>query len=107
MSARAEVFGDIVHGSSIAGGAAPVSVFASSPTAKSLAHSNVHVVREEFAPYIKLVDFLDAIMGPRSEIALHDLSDFSRSIIALSNGHISGRSVGGPATNLVLKGEFK
>ncbi|WP_209559642.1 transcriptional regulator [Frigoribacterium sp. PvP032] len=61
------------------------------------------VLRAEFGPYLPLMDFLAELLGPRTEIVLHDTSDLSRSIVALTNGHVSGRSVGGPATDLVLK----
>jgi predicted transcriptional regulator YheO len=61
------------------------------------------VLRAEFGPYLSLMDFLAELLGPRTEIVLHDTSDLSRSIVALTNGHVSGRSVGGPATDLVLK----
>ncbi|MGL4337068.1 MAG: helix-turn-helix transcriptional regulator [Turicibacter sp.] len=58
---------------------------------------------ELWQPYIKLVDFLAEMMGPDTEVVLHDLIDLDNSVIAIRNGHISGRSVGAPATNLVLK----
>lgn len=61
------------------------------------------VLRPEFAPYLPMMDFLAELLGPRTEVVLHDTSDVSRSIVALTNGHVSGRSVGGPATDLVLK----
>jgi predicted transcriptional regulator YheO len=60
-------------------------------------------LRAEFGPYLAMMDFLAALLGPRSEIVLHDISDLSRSVVALTNGHVSGRSVGAPATDLVLK----
>ena len=60
-------------------------------------------LRPEFAPYLPLMEFLAELLGPRTEVVLHDTSDLSRSIVALTNGHVSGRSVGGPATDLVLK----
>lgn len=61
------------------------------------------VLRPEFGPYLGLLGFLSELLGPRTEIVLHDTSDLSRSIVALANGEITGRSVGGPATDLVLK----
>jgi len=61
------------------------------------------VLRAEFEPYLPLMDFFAELLGPRTEVVLHDTSDLSRSIVALTNGHVSGRSVGGPATDLVLK----
>lgn len=53
--------------------------------------------------YIPLVDFLGKICGINYEIVLHDASNFENSIVAIANGHISGREVGGPITNLALK----
>jgi predicted transcriptional regulator YheO len=61
------------------------------------------VLRPEFGPFLGIMDFLGALLGPRSEIVLHDTSDLSRSVVALTNGHVSGRTVGAPATDLVLK----
>jgi len=60
-------------------------------------------LRAEFGPYLPLMDFLAELLGPRTEVVLHDTSDLDRSIVALTNGHVSGRTVGGPATDLVLK----
>jgi predicted transcriptional regulator YheO len=44
-------------------------------------------------------------VGRHCEVVLHDLSrgDFESTIIAIENGHITGRSVGGPSTNLGLE----
>ncbi len=53
--------------------------------------------------FIPLVDFLGQAMGPNCEVVLHDLTDPEHSIIAIANGNISGRKVGGPTTDLVLK----
>ncbi|PLS16042.1 YheO-like PAS domain protein [Bacillus sp. M6-12] len=52
--------------------------------------------------YSKLVDFLAEVLGKNHEVVLHDLTNLENSIIAIRNNHISGRQVGGPATNLVL-----
>jgi predicted transcriptional regulator YheO len=54
-------------------------------------------------PYAALVEFLGVILGDKCEVLLHDCSDFNRSIVAVANSHISGRSLGGPATDLVLR----
>lgn len=53
-------------------------------------------------PYIPLVEFLGAAIGPNCELVLHDLDDPEQSIVAIANGHISGRVVGGPVTNFAL-----
>lgn len=52
--------------------------------------------------YVKLTEFLGAALGPDYEVALHDLTDKNRSIIAIANGHISGREIGAPLTNAAL-----
>ena len=49
-----------------------------------------------------LADFVSALLGPDSEVAVHDLSDPSASLKIIRNGHLSGRSVGAPATDLAL-----
>lgn len=54
------------------------------------------------AQYIPLVDFLGQSMGPNVEIVLHDLDIPDKSIIAISNSHISGRQIGGPVTDFAL-----
>lgn len=53
--------------------------------------------------FVPLVSFLESILGANSEIVLHDFSDPDHSIVDIRNGHVSGRSVGGPATDLALK----
>jgi predicted transcriptional regulator YheO len=44
-------------------------------------------------------------VGRHCEVVLHDLSagDFESTIVAIENGHVTGRSVGGPSTNLGLE----
>lgn len=53
--------------------------------------------------YIPLVEFLGNVLGKNSEVVLHDLCNLDNSIIAISNGHVSGRTVGAPITNFALK----
>lgn len=66
------------------------------------------VNHEEFA---KLRDLLKPVMkaiagavGPHCEVVLHDLTrrEMDRTIVAIENGHVTGRTVGGPSTNLGL-----
>jgi predicted transcriptional regulator YheO len=52
--------------------------------------------------YMPLVDFLAEILGSEAEVVLHDVSDLQKSVIAIRNGHISGRKIGAPATNFAL-----
>ena len=53
--------------------------------------------------YIKLTEFLGQALGPDYEVALHDMTDKNRSIVAIANNHISGREIGAPLTNVALK----
>ena len=50
--------------------------------------------------YIPLVRFMGEICGKNYEIILHDVSTPERSVIAACNGHLSGRRVGDPMTEL-------
>ena len=52
--------------------------------------------------YVKLTKFLGDTLGEDYEVVLHDLTDPNHSIIAIANGHISGRQVGAPLTNMAL-----
>lgn len=52
--------------------------------------------------YVKLTEFLGHTLGPSYEVALHDLTNKERSIIAIANNHVSGREVGAPLTNMAL-----
>ncbi|MBV8046233.1 MAG: PAS domain-containing protein [Paludibacterium sp.] len=50
-----------------------------------------------------LADFVSALLGPDSEIAVHDLSNPAASLRIIRNGALSGRDVGAPATDLALR----
>lgn len=53
--------------------------------------------------YIKLTEFLGVVLGPDYEISLHDVRDRENSIIAISNGNVSGRTLGDPLTEYAKK----
>ena len=53
--------------------------------------------------YVSLVDFLADAFGKNTEVILHDVADCSSSVVAIRNGHISGRKKGAPLTDLGLK----
>lgn len=53
--------------------------------------------------YLPMLDFLAAVMGKEAEIVLHDVSHMDNSVVAIRNGHVSGRDIGAPTTNLALK----
>lgn len=49
-----------------------------------------------FATLLPIVDMLGGMLGDNVEIVLHDLTRPEGSIVAIANGHVSGRSVGHP-----------
>ncbi|WP_408894404.1 transcriptional regulator [Paenibacillus taichungensis] len=55
---------------------------------------------ERFFP---IASFIAAIIGPKCEVVVHDISDPEHSIVFIENGYISGREVGDASTDLVLK----
>ena len=62
-----------------------------------------HGYRQTLWAYAPLVRFIASVMGPRCEVVLQDAKQPDHSIIAICNGHISGRRLGGPLTSLALK----
>lgn len=53
--------------------------------------------------YVPMVDFIADCMGENTEVVLHDLTDYHQSVVAIRNGHISGRDIGSPITDLSLQ----
>jgi len=53
--------------------------------------------------YIPLVKGISATFGSRCEVVLHDFTDLQHSIVAIENGHVTGRSSGSPMTEASLK----
>ncbi|RQW26468.1 hypothetical protein EHS17_09860 [Rhodobacteraceae bacterium CH30] len=49
-----------------------------------------------------LADFLSQVLGQRTEVAVHDMSDLDQSLCIIRNP-ISGREVGAPATDMALR----
>jgi predicted transcriptional regulator YheO len=47
-----------------------------------------------------IVDCIADLLGPSAEVVLHDVSQPTRSIVMIRNGHVTGRSVGAPLTDL-------
>ncbi|MBP8717662.1 MAG: transcriptional regulator [Candidatus Atribacteria bacterium] len=52
--------------------------------------------------YIPLAKGIARGFGRNCEVVLHDVSDLEHSIILIENGHITGRKVGAPMTDLGL-----
>ena len=53
--------------------------------------------------YLPFFNFLGTVVGGNTEVVLHDFTDLSHSVVAIHNGHVSGRQVGAPATDFALK----
>ena len=52
---------------------------------------------DNFLDNMKLmVNPIANIFGKNCEVVLHDLRDLQRSIVAIANGHVTGRKLGGP-----------
>lgn len=75
----------------------------SSPLPYSYHTAEWNIVNKTVQSYLPLVDFLQVVLGSNSEIVLHDFSDLDHAVVDIRNGHVSGRSVGAPATDLALK----
>lgn len=58
---------------------------------------------DKLKKYIPVVHFIAEIMGKNCEVVLHDVTKPDSSIVEIVNGHISGRKVSGPITDLALK----
>jgi len=66
-------------------------------------YENAEEVLQMYRP---LLPALAAAAGPSVEVVLHNLDgndvDLGHTIVAIENGHVTGRSVGGPSTSLGL-----
>ena len=52
--------------------------------------------------YKKLVDFLGEVLGENAEVVLRDCRKPDHDIIAIANGHVSGRTIGAHITDFTL-----
>jgi predicted transcriptional regulator YheO len=52
---------------------------------------------------IPVVEGLGKTLGKHYEIVLHNVNNTESSVIAIENGHITGRKVGAPSTDLLLE----
>lgn len=50
-----------------------------------------------------VVEALGKTFGPSCEVVLHDLSNPESSVVCISNGHVTRRKVGSPATDVALR----
>lgn len=52
---------------------------------------------------IALMDCLGALFGDNCELVLHSFESLDESVIYIVNGHITGRKIGAPITNIALE----
>lgn len=57
---------------------------------------------EKLKKYIPLVDFISSACGKTFEVVLHDTTNPNESVIAIKNGHLSGRKIGDAMTDLAI-----
>ena len=50
-----------------------------------------------------VVDAIATLFGNNCEVLIHSLEDLSRSVVKIANGHVTGRSLGSPITDLGIK----
>ncbi|WP_028544083.1 helix-turn-helix transcriptional regulator [Paenibacillus taiwanensis] len=61
-------------------------------------------IKDELPFLQALVKGIASQFGENCEVVLHDLTlPYDQTIVAIENGHVTGRSVGGPGTNLGLE----
>nr|WP_309099998.1 helix-turn-helix transcriptional regulator [Fredinandcohnia onubensis] len=60
-------------------------------------------LEEAYSLLMPLVKSIANALGPNCEVVLHNLKNMESSIVAIENGHITGRKVGDPSTNLGLQ----
>ena len=65
-----------------------------------IVEKKLHPTLRAFIPVVKGVA---ETFGKNCEVVLHDFSDMEHSIVAIANGHVTGRSLGSPMTEASLK----
>ncbi|WCP66810.1 PAS domain-containing protein [Vibrio tubiashii] len=65
----------------------------------NLSDSDKAIIRSTY----NIVDGIAVMYGEHTEVALHSLDIDNPSIVKIANGHVTGRSVGAPITNLAIE----
>ncbi|MBB6214867.1 putative transcriptional regulator YheO [Anaerosolibacter carboniphilus] len=63
-------------------------------------NANIHPILKSIIP---IVEGIAKTFGKNCEVVLHDFNNFQSSIIAIENGHVTGRSLGSPMTEVGLQ----
>jgi predicted transcriptional regulator YheO len=56
----------------------------------------------ELKKYIPITKTIAGMFGKKCEVLVHDFSNPQHSIVAIENGHVTGRKIGDPITDLAL-----
>ncbi|MDF2547075.1 helix-turn-helix transcriptional regulator [Anaerosolibacter sp.] len=62
--------------------------------------TSIHPILKSIMP---IVEGIAKTFGKNCEVVLHDFNNFQSSIIAIENGHVTGRSLGSPMTEVGLQ----
>lgn len=58
---------------------------------------------EEIRKYTELVYFLGKVLGPDTEVVLQDICKQNARIVAIANGHVSGRKIGDAPSDFIFQ----
>lgn len=61
---------------------------------------NLHPILKSMLP---MVEGIAKTLGKNCEVVLHEINDSKKSIVAIANGHVTGRSVGSPMLDIGVK----
>jgi predicted transcriptional regulator YheO len=59
--------------------------------------------KKKLLSYITMANYIAEMNGPRAETIIHDISDYSHSIIYITPNNITRRKVGGSLTNFAIQ----
>ena len=67
------------------------------PAATAVVPAELLAERKRVMEILKpVVELMGKVMGPNIELVLHDLTQPNASVVAIANGHVTGRAVGSP-----------
>lgn len=59
--------------------------------------------REHLARYFRVADTIADLIGPHCEVVIHSFESLEHSVVKIVNGHLTGREIGSPITDLGLQ----
>ena len=58
---------------------------------------------DRLANYYRIAESMADLIGPHCEVVVHSLHDYETSVAKIVNGHLTGRKIGSPITDLGLR----